>query len=97
LARLLAAHGHHAEHVADIGLRDSEDSVIWNYALQHRAIIITKDEAFPQRLNRSESAPVVVWLRIGNTSRQALLRWFEGLLPQIVEHSRQGDRLIELR
>lgn len=29
LARLLASHGHVAEHVADIGLRDADDSPIW--------------------------------------------------------------------
>jgi predicted nuclease of predicted toxin-antitoxin system len=28
LARLLTAHGHTAEHVADIGLRDADDSPI---------------------------------------------------------------------
>ncbi len=28
LARLLASHGHAAEHVADIGLRDADDSPI---------------------------------------------------------------------
>ncbi len=28
LARMLAAHGHHAEHVEDIGLRDADDSPI---------------------------------------------------------------------
>jgi predicted nuclease of predicted toxin-antitoxin system len=97
LARLLTAHGHHAEHVADIGLRDADDSPIWRYALQHQAIIVTKDEDFPHRLSQSLTAPVIIWLRIGNTSRKALLQWFEPLLPQIVRHIQQGDRLIEVR
>lgn len=97
LADLLAAHGHHAEHVADIGLRDADDSPIWNYALQHGAIIVTKDEDFPHRLRQSKSAPVIVWLRIGNTSRRARLQWFEPLLPQMEALISQGDRLIEVR
>lgn len=97
LARLLASHGHHAEHVADIGLRDADDSSIWHYALQHQAIVVTKDEDFPHRLSRSLAAPVIIWLRIGNTSRNALLQWFEPLLPLIVQHIQQGDRLIEVR
>ena len=33
LARLLITLGHTAEHVADIGLRDADDSPIWAYAL----------------------------------------------------------------
>ncbi len=97
LARLLAAHGHLAEHVDDIGLRDADDSSIWHYALQNHAIIVTKDDDFPHRLSQSATAPVIVWLRIGNTSRKALLQWFAPLLPQIVQHIEQRDRLIEVR
>jgi predicted nuclease of predicted toxin-antitoxin system len=97
LARLLEAHGHAAEHVADIGLRHAGDSPIWAYAIAHQAIIITKDEDFPQRLHQAKSSPVIIWLRIGNTSRRALLQWFEPLLPQVETLIAQGDRLIEIR
>lgn len=97
LARLLSAHGHISEHVADIGLRDADDSPIWAYALEHDAIIITKDEDFPHRLQQSRISPVIVWLRIGNTSRRALLEWFEPLLPQMEALIQNGDRLIEVR
>jgi hypothetical protein len=48
-------------------------------------------------LRQSSAFPVVVWLRIGNASRRALLEWFEPLIPQIIEFIRQGDRLIEVR
>ncbi len=97
LARLLASHGHHVEHVADIGLRDADDSPIWNHALKHQAILVTKDEDFPHRFRQGGIAPVIVWLRIGNTSRRALLEWFEPLLPQIEGMIRQGECLIEVR
>jgi len=97
LARLQTEHGHHAEHVADIGLRDADDSPIWSYALRHQAAIVTKDEDFPLRLRQSKISPVVVWLRIGNTSRRALLLWFKPLLPQIEALIQQGDGLIEVR
>jgi len=97
LARLLTAHGHTAEHVADIGLRDADDSPIWAYALLHQAVIVTKDEDFPHRVQQSKTSPVIVWLRIGNTSRKALLQWFEPLLPQLEALLLQGDRVIEVR
>ena len=86
-----------AEHVADIGLRDADDSLIWDYALAHQAVIITKDEDFPHRLRQGKISPAIVWLRIGNTSRRALLEWFEPLLPQLETLIAQGDRLIEIR
>ena len=97
LARLLEKQGHVAEHVADIGLRHAEDSSIWTYALSNQAIIITKDEDFPQRMRQAKFSPVIVWLRIGNTSRSALLEWFVPLLPQIETFIAQRYRLIEIR
>jgi predicted nuclease of predicted toxin-antitoxin system len=97
LARMLEAHGHHAEHVADIGLRDADDTPIWRYALRHQAVVITKDEDFPHRLSQSGTSPVIIWLRIGNTSRKALLSWFEPLIPQIIQLIQQGERLVEVR
>lgn len=97
LARMLAAHGHQAEHVADIGLREANDASIWRHALLHEAILVTKDEDFPHRLRQGGAFPIVLWLRIGNTSRRALLTWFEPLLPDIETLIRQGERLIEVR
>ena len=48
-------------------------------------------------MRQSQASPVIVWLRIGNTSRRALFEWFEPLLPQIEALISQGDRLIEIR
>lgn len=97
LARLLTSLGHTAEHVVDIGMRDAEDSPIWSYALQHQAVIVTKDEDFALGHQKSKNAPVIIWLRIGNTSRRSLLQWFESLLPQILLLIQQGESLIEVR
>jgi predicted nuclease of predicted toxin-antitoxin system len=41
--------GHFAEHVSDMGMSAVPDNVIWDYALEHTAIIVTKDEDFAQR------------------------------------------------
>lgn len=97
LATLLKAHGHQAEHVDDVGLRSAGDATIWRYAVQHDAVIVTKDEDFQHRLQQGGLVLVVVWLRVGNTSRRALLEWFEPLLPKIETLLAQGDHLIELR
>ena len=46
LARLLDEHGHQADHVNQIGPGDAPDRVLWRYALDHDAVIVTKDEDF---------------------------------------------------
>jgi predicted nuclease of predicted toxin-antitoxin system len=97
LVRLLREHEHTAEHVTDIGPADAPDRDIWQYALEHDAVIVTKDEDFADMVATGREAPSVVWVRIGNTRRAALLAWFEPLIDQIVEMVSAGNRLIELR
>lgn len=46
LVHFLEKDGHQAEHVVDVGLREAKDSPIWDYALEHGAVIISKDEDF---------------------------------------------------
>ncbi|MFN0315766.1 MAG: DUF5615 family PIN-like protein [Burkholderiales bacterium] len=96
LARVLASHGHRAEHVFDIGMADAEDSAIWDHALRVSAVVVTKDEDFAIRIAIEPSGPAIVWIRVGNTTRQALLRWFEPLLPSVEKALMAGEKLIEV-
>lgn len=97
LARMLADRGHVAEHVGDIGLLSASDAEIWTYALDHDATLITKDEDFPDRVVLGGRAPVVVWVRVGNTTRRALLGLFDPLIDEVIRMIDGGERLIELR
>jgi len=97
LARWLVEAGHDAQHVEDIGLREAEDQPIWRYALEHQAVIITKDEDFAGQAQQSPSGPVIVWLRIGNASNRALRVWFTPQLPQIITWIEEGQHLIQVR
>jgi predicted nuclease of predicted toxin-antitoxin system len=100
LAGWLRDHGHQAEHVQDVGLREAEDSPIWQYALIQRSVILTKDEDFAARarqVKQDRETPVIVWLRIGNCSNRALQKWFVPLLPEIVREIESGQRFIEVR
>lgn len=96
LAKLLRDHGHDAVHVADVGLRHADDTDIWQAALDQALVIVTKDEDFPHRSRQNKTAPTIVWLRVRNVSRKALLLWFEPLLPRIEALIQQGERLIEV-
>lgn len=94
---MLTEYGHQAEHVYDIGRGDAPDRELWQYALDHDAVIVTKDEDFAHMAPLGDPAPIVVWVRVGNTRRAPLLAWFEPLIDRIAEMVAAGDQVIELR
>lgn len=97
LARAIADAGYTAQHVADVGLLHAADVPIWNFACEHGCVLITKDEDFAAIRRRSKRGASVVWLRLPNTSRLALLAWFIPRLPQVIALVEGGEPLIELR
>ena len=97
LAKMLCEQGADAVAVRDIGLRDASDSQIWQYALQNQAAIITKDEDFVERSLSSQQSPVIIWLRIGNSTNRMLQAWVLPHWPEILRRIGVGDRLIEVR
>lgn len=96
LARKIAAMGHEAAHVLDVGLLESSDSQIWDYAIKHGAIILTKDEDFAIRASVSKTPPSIVWIRIGNCPNARLLAWFEAELPSVIAALGSGTCLVEI-
>lgn len=97
LTRWLIDRGHSAVHVDELQMADAEDGTIWDYALEANSIIITKDEDFAERTSRSLTGPVIVWLRVGNSTNRALFRWLEPRWEEIKELLESGNRLIEVR
>ena len=96
LAGWLREAGHEASHVEDAGFRGAEDGAIWAHALKTGAIIVTKEEDFAARSIQTESAPMIVGLRVGNTTNRVLRLWFEARLVAIVQLAGQQHRLIEV-
>lgn len=72
LARKIAAMGHEAVHLLDLGLLESSDSRILDYALSNGAVIVTKDEDFAIRASVSKISPSIVWVRIGNCPQRKI-------------------------
>jgi predicted nuclease of predicted toxin-antitoxin system len=97
LKLMLTEAGHEANHVIDVGLRGADDAQVWGYALQEGTVILTKDEDFAARRLRESHGPTIIWLRIGNCSRAALLRWLSPLLASIEALVAAGDGVIEVR
>jgi predicted nuclease of predicted toxin-antitoxin system len=99
LARALSTLGHESIHVEDLGLASAPDIRIWKEAVERGSVIITKDEDFidGNRVRFGTPVPSVIWIRLGNISRRALLDSFLPLLPQIIDLIAAGDTVIEVR
>jgi predicted nuclease of predicted toxin-antitoxin system len=77
LPRLLKVQFPDSIHVRDAGLRDADDSMIWDYAEQNGFAIVSKDSDFETRSLTYGHPPKFLWLQIGNCSVkdiQALLQ-----------------------
>ena len=97
LARWLAARGHVAEHALELNLAQAPDRLLWQYAAQHEATIVTKDEDFVQMVTLRPEQVSVVWLRLGNCRTSALLAVMESAIPAIETQLAAGIRLIEVQ
>ena len=97
LAGWLSEAGHDARHVTSIGLGAADDPTVWRYALENDVALITKNEGFIGRGRQSQRSPIIVLLRVGNTSCRSMRLWLAPQLPQIIDWSSQGHRLIEVR
>jgi predicted nuclease of predicted toxin-antitoxin system len=88
--------GYYSEHVYDLGLGTASDGAVWCQAKRTNAAIITKDEDFVTLRLMEVEGPPVVWVRLGNTSKAEILKWFEPLLPIVEKGLKAGEKLIEI-
>lgn len=97
LAHYLTKRGFDCQHVLDAGLVESSDAEICRYASAQDRIIISKDEDFFNLATRPRSQIRLLWVRLGNCRKQALLAAVERLWPKIEACLKAGDRIVELR
>ena len=84
-------------HVDSIGLSvPAEDTDIWNYALKHGYIIITKDNDFVDLMEINGYPPKVVLLKTGNNSSKALVELLKKIKPQIEDLESNNYGLLEV-
>lgn len=98
LARFLADRGLAGRHVLEIGMEASNDREIWQYAKREQLVIVTKDADFARLADRDgETAPRVIWVRIGNCRKSVLLTAFDSVLPELRRLLADGQQVIEIR
>ncbi len=78
LPGLVAALFPNSTHVRDEGLMGQSDADVWEYARANGFAIVSKDSDFQQLGVLHGHPPKVVWLRIGNCTRDQLVRMITG-------------------
>ena len=85
------------QHLQDLGLVESSDKEIWDYANQNGYVVVSKDEDFCHFVNARSSEARFVWIRVGNCRTKTLLTLMERIWPTVLRELEQGERLIEIR
>ncbi len=61
-------------HVKTVGLTNTDDVVIWEYAKEHDFVIVSKDSDFHQRSLVYGHPPKFIYLRIGNSPTSKMVQ-----------------------
>ena len=84
LVRLIADIFPDSVHVREVGLKSADDPVVWQYAKEHRLIIVSKDSDLHQRSFVLGHPPKLVWVRLGNCSTSEVERLLRGHFSAII-------------
>ncbi len=80
----------------ELGLRDAEDSEIFERAREQGVIMLTKDKDFSLMVDRMGPPPFVIWLRCGNTSEERLKTILRENLGEALRFIEAGESLVEI-
>ena len=87
--------GHKAEHVTETLGGQTPDRDVAKHAAAHGLILVTKDDDFV--LRHPPTDYLLVWLRCGNITNQALRLWLSARWETLSARLQEGERLIEVR
>ncbi len=89
LPSLLATHFPGSSQVRECGLLGQTDEDVWESASTNGFTIVSKDSDFQQRSLLCGHPPKIVWLRIGNCTRQQVVQLITTHAPDI--HAFEAD------
>ncbi len=80
-------------HVVDINPRMT-DVEIWEYAIKHNKVILTKDTDFYSKSISLAITPKVIWFQLGNMTLAELHHYFELNWGKIIHHLIEANLII---
>jgi len=91
-----ARFGLRASSLRDLSLRDASDQEIFHSARLRNAVLVSKDQDLKDLVELHGPPPQLIWIRCGNTSKEALKRILETELPQALARLRAGEPVIRI-
>jgi predicted nuclease of predicted toxin-antitoxin system len=86
-----------SEHVKTLGLINTDDRLIWEYAKTNGFVIVSKDADFHQRSLLYGHPPKFIYLRIGNCSTSKIIQILRDNLDTIIQFkSSEAESLLVL-
>jgi predicted nuclease of predicted toxin-antitoxin system len=81
----------------EIGLRDAEDTVLFDAARRFGDIVvITKDSDFVELVERLGTPPQIIWLTTGNSTKLELQAIIERSFEQVLLQIAMGTSVVEI-
>lgn len=80
----------------DLGLRDAQDTKIFDAARANFAVIMTYDSDFVDLVCRLGTPPQILWLTCGNVTNRNLRQILTITFSDALEGLRQGEAIAEI-
>jgi len=74
-----------SQHVKTLGLLNTDDALIWEFAKFNDFVVVSKDSDFHQRSLLYSHPPKFIYLRIGNSPTSKIVEILRNNYPVIVE------------
>ena len=74
-----------SEHVLTLGLTNTDDAMLWEYAKTNGFVIVSKDSDFHQRSLLYGHPPKFIYLRIGNSPTSKIIQVLRDNLDTLIQ------------
>ncbi len=86
-----------SEHVKTLGLINTDDAIIWEYAKTNGFVIVSKDSDFYQRSLLYGHPPKFIYLRIGNSPTSKIVQILRDNSDTIIQfENRESESILVL-
>jgi predicted nuclease of predicted toxin-antitoxin system len=81
-------------HVRLLGAGGAADPIVWQIALEHACLLVTKDEDFHRLSLLRGAPPKVVWLRTGNATTGDIARLLRSRFDEVRTFHDHGEATV---